>query len=113
MTDTAEKSTTLLTVAGTDSSTPAKTTLDLNPEVMAKLVALVKEAIDQQIPGVPDRYLTKRQLAQAFQVSPRCVDNWVRNNSIPFLRISKTIRFNPKQVQEHLQSKTLANYVRR
>jgi len=51
----------------------------------------------------PDAYLTKRQLAQRLNVSPRTVDNLIARRALPFVRLSgKLIRFPRAAVDEHL-----------
>ncbi len=34
------------------------------------------------------RFVTKREVAQAVSVLCRCIDNWMRANRIPYMRLS-------------------------
>ena len=51
-----------------------------------------------------DAYLSKHQLAQRLNVSPRFIDKLVAKRAIPFVRFSrKLIRFPKVGVDEHLK----------
>jgi len=43
-----------------------------------------------------EQLLTKKQIAQRYQVTPWCVDKWMRKRRIPFIRLSsRCVRFDP------------------
>jgi excisionase family DNA binding protein len=49
-------------------------------------------------------FLSKQELALALGVSPRTIDNWMKQRRIPFIRISaRLIRFDLNRVKEALQ----------
>ena len=49
------------------------------------------------------RYLAKPEAARLFGVSPRTLDSWMSRRLVPFYRIGRTIRFDPDDIQKHLQ----------
>jgi len=42
---------------------------------------------------IGERLWDKRQTAQFLGVTPRTLENWMRDNRIPFFRISRSVRF--------------------
>ena len=46
--------------------------------------------------------LTKRDLAEHLKVHERTINNWMKNGTIPFLKVSGVVRFDLDQVQEAL-----------
>ena len=38
-------------------------------------------------------YITKSQVAERFQVTPRTIEAWMANRFIPFQKIGRTVRF--------------------
>jgi excisionase family DNA binding protein len=49
-----------------------------------------------------DRLLTKAQLAERLQISPRTCDTWLRQKKLVALKIGKTVRFNWPDVLQRL-----------
>lgn len=45
-------------------------------------------------PHYTDAWLTTKQVAQRYQVSVRCVQNWTKLGIIPFVRLGRVLRFN-------------------
>ena len=52
----------------------------------------------------PPRYLDKTSAADLFGVSPRTLDSWMSRRLVPFYRIGRTVRFDPDDIQKHLQA---------
>jgi excisionase family DNA binding protein len=53
-----------------------------------------------------DKLLTPQELAQTLNVKPGTVYSWIsRGIGIPFIKISGTIRFREKSVEEWLKEK--------
>ena len=49
-------------------------------------------------------FLTKQQLADRYAVTVGCVNNWMREGRVPYLRLSKQlVRFNLGAVDTALQ----------
>jgi len=49
--------------------------------------------------------VNKRDLAAQLSVSPRCVDYWISEHRIPYIKISaRCIRFKPAEVLAALES---------
>ena len=46
--------------------------------------------------------LTKKQMAAFAGVQPRTIDNWMKVGLMPYLKIGKTVRFDPDAVMKHL-----------
>lgn len=44
-----------------------------------------------QSPLPEPRYDRKARFAKRVSVSPRCVDNWIRERRIPYLKIRRTV----------------------
>lgn len=55
----------------------------------------------------PVTYLTKIQLSERLQVSPRSVDNWMKQKRIPFIRLGKSVRFKWASVEGALDRFTI------
>ena len=52
------------------------------------------------IESISKRLLSKKELARAFGVSTRTIDNWIAQKRIPFLRLSaRLIKFNAARVE--------------
>lgn len=51
----------------------------------------------------PFRLHTKDELARRCQVSTRCIENWMREGKIPFLKIGRSVRFSLSRVEESLE----------
>jgi excisionase family DNA binding protein len=62
----------------------------------------VKEALEEQIP-LPTKYLTKNQLAEILQITPRTVENLMRAGRLPFLTVGRQVRFRLEQVDAELE----------
>ena len=48
--------------------------------------------------------ITKEALAELIGVKPKTVESWVAQRVIPFVRINKTLRFDPEEV---IKAKTI------
>ena len=48
--------------------------------------------------------LTKRDLASMAKVYPRTIDNWMARGWLPFLKLGKSVRFLPSDVQKFIES---------
>ena len=46
--------------------------------------------------------MTKTQMATFAGVKPRTIDNWMKVGLVPYLKIGKTVRFDPTTVMKHL-----------
>ena len=53
-----------------------------------------------------DRILTKKQLAEVFQVSQRTVDSWMKRGYLPYWKIGWNIRFRLGDVLQTLDLNT-------
>ncbi|MFM8471830.1 MAG: helix-turn-helix domain-containing protein [Limisphaerales bacterium] len=79
-------------------------------KVVAQAVGhgLAKGTATSPMPPAPappaERTLTKLQVAELFQVSPRTVDVWMSRGYLPHWRLGRSIRFRLRDVQEHLDS---------
>ena len=49
--------------------------------------------------------MDKRQLAKLLNFSVRQIENMMANQTIPFLKVSKSVRFLPQEVLEALKSR--------
>jgi len=47
---------------------------------------------------------TKRDLAQFLRVGSRCVDNWMARGLLPYLKIGRSVRFRPSEIQSFLEN---------
>ncbi|PYJ63531.1 MAG: hypothetical protein DME24_01090 [Verrucomicrobia bacterium] len=54
--------------------------------------------------ATPKAYLDKSAVAAILQVTPRCVDNWMKRGILPFYRIGRTIRFDADGIRAHLEA---------
>ena len=52
-----------------------------------------------------DRLLTYKQLADALQVSPGTLRNWVSQQYIPHVKLGRAVRFDPRTVEQWLQKR--------
>ena len=58
-----------------------------------------QHAIDNA--GSTEKLLTKAQVAQLCQVTERTIDAWMRNGSVVFYKIGRTVRFRWTDLQAH------------
>ena len=56
-----------------------------------------------------DRLLTKRQVAELLNVTPRSIDNWMKRGLLPYLKIGRSVRFNASNVIRHLDETALVD----
>ena len=47
------------------------------------------------------KLLTKTEVAQRCQVTERTIDAWMRNGSVVFYKIGRTVRFRWEDLQSH------------
>ena len=47
-------------------------------------------------------FVSKREVARLVSVSPRTIDNWMKDGIIPFIRIGRVVRFEEEQVRKAL-----------
>lgn len=64
-----------------------------------------------QTPGLSanastDEILDKQQTAARLQVSTRTLDVWMKAGRVPYLKVSKSVRFRWQDVLAHLTSNT-------
>ena len=50
-------------------------------------------------------FLTKRELAALLKVTVRTLETWLREGRLPFIKVSKSVRFHWPTVLAHLNSK--------
>lgn len=60
------------------------------------------ETNDQPDPKLKPRYLDKRGVAAMFGVHIRTVDSWMRRRLIGFLKIGRSVFFDPADIERHL-----------
>jgi excisionase family DNA binding protein len=48
------------------------------------------------------RYLDKNQAAAALGISTRTLDSWINRRLIPYLKIGRTVRFDPDDLRATL-----------
>jgi len=51
-------------------------------------------------------FLKKRELAALLKVTERTLETWLREGRLPFIKVSKSVRFHWPTVLAHLNSKT-------
>jgi excisionase family DNA binding protein len=51
----------------------------------------------------PEEILTKSQLAERLQVSVRTICQWQRSGRLPYIRISRSVRYRWSAVLAHLE----------
>ena len=49
-------------------------------------------------------YLTIREVAVLFRVTRRTILNWQQQGLIPYYKIGRTVRFDPVEIERHLQA---------
>ena len=54
----------------------------------------------------PTEFLKKRELAALLKVTVRTLETWLREGRLPFIKVSKSVRFHWPTVLAHLNSKT-------
>lgn len=57
-------------------------------------------------PVPPTEFLTKRELAALLKVTVRTLETWLREGRLPFIKVSKSVRFHWPTVLAHLNAKT-------
>lgn len=50
----------------------------------------------------------KAQVAEMFSVSIKTIDRWVHLQTIPFLRINGSVRFDPDHLERWIKSKRVS-----
>jgi hypothetical protein len=56
----------------------------------------------QVIDRATDGLLSKREVAARLRISPRTLDQWMRKKRVPYLKISKSVRFHWPAVLQRL-----------
>ena len=56
------------------------------------------------IPPIPNRLLTAKEVAQILNFTPGTVRGKARRGEIPFVRIGRDIRFHPDVIRKLLES---------
>jgi predicted site-specific integrase-resolvase len=59
---------------------------------------------EQTIDRASDDLLDKIELAKRLRISPRTLNIWMRAGRVPFLKISKTVRFRWDDVLQKLNA---------
>jgi excisionase family DNA binding protein len=54
---------------------------------------------------VPDTLISKADLAEWLGISPRTVDEWVRNREVPFVRVGRLVRFEPDEIRKWIAAR--------
>lgn len=58
-----------------------------------------------QPPEIKPAFLDKPGAAQFLGVSVRCLEVWMKKQLVPYSRISRTVRFYPEDLTNHVRSK--------
>lgn len=51
--------------------------------------------------------LNTRQLAEIMGVTPRTIKSWVQDRRVPYVKIGRSIRFRPEEMEKHLERRTI------
>jgi len=54
-----------------------------------------------------DELLTKQELAARLKKTPRCIEQWMRRDYLPYIKIAHTVRFKWHDVLEALERFTI------
>lgn len=54
---------------------------------------------------MPDTLISKADLAEWLGISPRTVDEWVRNREVPFVRVGRLVRFEPDEIRKWIAAR--------
>jgi excisionase family DNA binding protein len=57
-----------------------------------------------------NEYITKSQVAERFQVTPRTVEAWMEKRLLPFQKIGRTVRFHWPSVVEFVNEQSAKNF---
>lgn len=57
-----------------------------------------------------NEYITKSQVAERFQVTPRTVEAWMEKRLLPFQKIGRTVRFHWPTVVAFVNEKSGKNF---
>ena len=52
--------------------------------------------------------LTKREAASAIGVSLRTLDNWIKDKQLPYVKLSKTVRFLKADIRQYISDRRVA-----
>jgi predicted DNA-binding transcriptional regulator AlpA len=44
----------------------------------------------------------KAQVASFCQVTPRCIDQWMKTGILPYIKLGRTVRFRPSDIQSYM-----------
>ena len=56
--------------------------------------------------NVREKYLTKPQVAELLNVTPRTIDNFMKRGWLVYHKIGRTVRFRMDDIERHLNEKT-------
>lgn len=49
--------------------------------------------------------LTKSEISKEFRVSERTIDNWVKKEILPAVKLGRTVRFNRSEIESIIKNK--------
>jgi hypothetical protein len=49
-------------------------------------------------------WMTRKQIADRYQISLRCVDNWTEDGRLPRYKIGKIVRYDPVECDKSLRA---------
>jgi excisionase family DNA binding protein len=55
-----------------------------------------------------EQLLSKKRVARRFDYNERTINDWMRNGWLPFIKIGKSVRFIPSDVEAFIQSHRVA-----
>ncbi len=62
----------------------------------------------------PDKYLTKKEVAALFRVTPRTIDDWMVKRYLPYFKLGRNVRFRKSEIDAQLdESHRFNRYARR
>jgi len=74
---------------------------------MSKMEATSRESIPDRIECIPHA-LTVRELVAILQVSDQTIYRMIADQTIPYLTVRNSYRFDPKQIAEWLRQRSMS-----
>ncbi|GEM_PF-325298 len=72
-------------------------------EELQPFISKIRGFSDTERNGLPERLLTKREMADELDISLVSLTEWMKNGRIPYMRMGKRVYFRKREVLESME----------
>ena len=77
--------------------------------VNSRIESALRNGPSRIVPSSPsssaERWLTKADVAERLQVSPRTIGNWLRLGYLPHVRVGRLVRFQMRDIENQMEAR--------